>query len=515
MATKHAVRTVASKYTWRPIILTSGIVLLLGLALAYMVFRFQVNPDGLSYINTAERYAAFDFGNALNGYWGVLISWLLVPFVWLKADPVISFYFISLICSALTVLLLHKFALNKLSFIKPLPLYLVELTLLLILSSLSLSVLTPDILLTLAFTFLLFSFSNFDDKPTRRNGIILGLAGALLFFAKPAGLLLFLFALIAYAIYIFLQKKTKIRALLTTLLVFFILVVPYCTALSIKYNQPIFSTSNSYNLSLISPTYQRQHTITQPGIYLPPNQYANSVWDDPSNLPIKHWNPLASPSDFKYYTNEVLFNFHSLATFIQNLGIIILLGLSVVISTVVSRKQFKIESFIGTVLAVGLLGLYSLSVVDPRHMWPIIPLAFIGILIALDYTSKQTTISTKNLPMFIAFGILMLSIPLITPVSAGKVVPPYVTSAQALARNVEPGARLVSDDAGAMFVCFRSDTQCNGILPTDASANTIAYLQKNNIQYLLLLNGTSAYNSVIEDYYELVDPTINLYKLKV
>jgi len=479
-----------------------------------MVFRFQINPDGISYINTAERYAAFDFNNALNGYWGVLISWLLVPFIWLKVDPVISFYFISLLCSAATVLLIHRFALKKLTFIKPLPLYLVELTLLLTLASLSLSVLTPDILLTLTFVLLLFSFSDFDDMPTTRNAIILGVAGALLFFAKPAGLLLFLFALAVYAIYIRLQKKMKLRQLLIPLAVFFVFVIPYCTALSIKYHQLIFSTSNSYNLSLISPTYVRRHTITQPGIYLPPNEFANSVWDDPSNLPIKHWNPLASPSDFKYYTNEVLFNFHSLSTFIQNLGIVVLLGLSVIVATVVSRKKFKIESFIGTTLIVGLLGLYSLSVVDPRHMWPIIPLAFIGILFALDYISNKTTASTRNLPFFIAFGIIILSVPFLTPVSTGKVVPPYVTTAQTLSRDIKAGSRLASDDAGAMFVCFRSDTQCTGILPTDAKANTIDYLRQNNIQYLLLLNDTLPYNSIIKDHYELVDSTINLYRLR-
>lgn len=514
MAKKQAVDTAVRKDSWRPIIITSIVVLLIELALAYMVFRFQINPDGISYINTAKRYAAFDLGNALNGYWGVLISWLLVPFIWIKADPVVSFYFISLLCSVATVLLIHHFALKRLTFIKPLPLYLVEVTLLLILTSLSLSVLTPDILLTFTLTLVLVAFSDFDTNPTRRQGIILGLSGALLFFAKPAGLLLFLFALAAYAAYAYAQKRLNVRLLAVPLIVFLIFVIPYCTALSIKYHHLIFSTSNTYNLSLISPTYERHHLITQPGIYIPPNKDATSIWDDPSNLPIKHWNPLASGSDLKYYANEVLFNFHSLATFIQNLGIVMLLGLSVVVATAVSRKQFKIESFIGTTLAIGLLGLYALSVVDPRHMWPLIPLAFIGILFALDYISKRATGTTKNLPLFIAFGVVVLSIPFITPVSTGKVVPPYVTSADTLKRDVKLGTRLISDDAGAMYVCFRSGTQCEGILPTKVDADTIKKLRDNNIDYLLLINDTAPYNSVIKDHYTLVDSTIHLYKLR-
>lgn len=49
--------------------------------------RHQINPDGVVYIMVARHYLSGRFDLAVNSYWGPLLSWLLIPAIWLKADP--------------------------------------------------------------------------------------------------------------------------------------------------------------------------------------------------------------------------------------------------------------------------------------------------------------------------------------------------------------------------------------------------------------------------------------------
>ena len=43
----------------------------------------QINPDGVAYVQIARHYAHGRFDLAVSSYWGPLLSWLLVPLVWL------------------------------------------------------------------------------------------------------------------------------------------------------------------------------------------------------------------------------------------------------------------------------------------------------------------------------------------------------------------------------------------------------------------------------------------------
>jgi hypothetical protein len=46
----------------------------------------QLNPDGVAYIQNARHYAEGRLDLAVNSYWGPLLSWLLIPAAWVKAD---------------------------------------------------------------------------------------------------------------------------------------------------------------------------------------------------------------------------------------------------------------------------------------------------------------------------------------------------------------------------------------------------------------------------------------------
>ena len=81
------------------------------------LYQFQINADGVSYLNIAHLYAIGDFHDAINGFWGPLISWLLVPFLLLKLPSLFAFKILSLIISFFTFiairLLSQRFIINE------------------------------------------------------------------------------------------------------------------------------------------------------------------------------------------------------------------------------------------------------------------------------------------------------------------------------------------------------------------------------------------------------------------
>ncbi|MCI0556816.1 MAG: hypothetical protein L0287_38240, partial [Anaerolineae bacterium] len=50
----------------------------------------QMNPDLVSYLLMAQHYLQGSFHLAVNGYWGPLFSWLIVPVLALLQDPVLA-----------------------------------------------------------------------------------------------------------------------------------------------------------------------------------------------------------------------------------------------------------------------------------------------------------------------------------------------------------------------------------------------------------------------------------------
>jgi hypothetical protein len=70
--------------TW---ILLAYTALGLGLLAAY---QFQINPDGIAYLDIAEKYARGDVWGAVNAYWSPLISWLTAVLRLLGLPPQVA-----------------------------------------------------------------------------------------------------------------------------------------------------------------------------------------------------------------------------------------------------------------------------------------------------------------------------------------------------------------------------------------------------------------------------------------
>lgn len=73
---------------WLPLELL--LFLIIGVLLATSWYKYQINPDGTSYISIAYKYSHFQLRSAINGYWGPLYSILIAPLLWFNIQPVIA-----------------------------------------------------------------------------------------------------------------------------------------------------------------------------------------------------------------------------------------------------------------------------------------------------------------------------------------------------------------------------------------------------------------------------------------
>ena len=48
----------------------------------------RLTADTMLYFSLAQKYVSGDLSNAVNGYWGPLLAWLLVPFLFLGISDI-------------------------------------------------------------------------------------------------------------------------------------------------------------------------------------------------------------------------------------------------------------------------------------------------------------------------------------------------------------------------------------------------------------------------------------------
>ena len=66
-------------------------------------FRYQINPDGIAYMNLARALARGDFADGVAGHWAPMLSWLLAPFVLAHVDLRIAYQIPSIGTGALAI----------------------------------------------------------------------------------------------------------------------------------------------------------------------------------------------------------------------------------------------------------------------------------------------------------------------------------------------------------------------------------------------------------------------------
>lgn len=283
------------------ILLCFSILLFISIGLI-LITPYLTNADAVSYISIAKKYASGQWKDAINGHWSPLISWLLIPFVWLKIDMILAVKSLCVFIGGFT-LFAFWLLLKKVSFLnKTLRLLIIFSAAPLILHH-SLVVITPDLLIA---SIIIIYFSHLWDSSYFRSWkmpVLCGAIGACSYLAKSYGFVFFLGSFLFHHLYYFIfygsriGKKKIITFFLLGLIVFLITSFPWIYLLRQKYGYWNISTASRYNFAQIAP-----HIVFKPlelwGLVSPPNESALSYWEDPNVIPLQAWSPFSSKDNF-------------------------------------------------------------------------------------------------------------------------------------------------------------------------------------------------------------------------
>lgn len=366
------------KQYWH-IYLTLIVFIASSLIIAY-IYRNQINPDGVSYIQVARHYAELELKTAVNGYWAPLLSWLMVPFIWLQFDPLIAFRIINFLLSGLVIgSLLFYLNHNRTVSISD---KLLQFTFIgsfsILLASWASATVTPDVLSGVILGVMLVLLYFFQKEGTRRLAILFGASLAFLYFSKSIGLYVSLAVVVVVLTVEFYKNRTIAKNSLVALGVFLGLSAVWVGLISIKYDRLTISTAGEYNFALYGPEHPA-HPQTVENSYLPV-KYPDAIWgwDDPSYFKLPTWNIF---EHWSYYSNYILRTTNEAFSLLITSTPLLFLGLWALFM----RKKDRTLQQTGYLLgfsSVLIFGAYSLIYVEPRYLWFIlIPLIAFGAVV--------------------------------------------------------------------------------------------------------------------------------------
>ncbi|MBI5740107.1 MAG: hypothetical protein HZA16_05230 [Nitrospirae bacterium] len=272
----------------------------------------RLTGDSTLYLSIAEKYVRGDFSNAVNGYWGPLLSWLLVPFLYLGASHVFTINAVNLIFGWLALIgvwkLSGKFRMDD----KARGIILLPMVPILLFFSL---IEPMDFLLLCVLIFYLNAVASEDYPDRLSNAVFSGTLGAYAYFAKPYGFPFFISHFLLINAYHYFRvssekgKKSVLKNAIAGLVVFSLLSGVWISLISIKYNKLTFSNMGRGVFASLGPgsthnTLEKGDPIFFEGFFEPPNETAFVIYEDPSYARKKTWNPLESRRSFKHFLSN-------------------------------------------------------------------------------------------------------------------------------------------------------------------------------------------------------------------
>jgi 4-amino-4-deoxy-L-arabinose transferase-like glycosyltransferase len=460
-------------------------VLFLGITTLFSAtwFAHQINPDATSYFTIAEKYAHFEWAAAVNGYWGPLFSWLLVPAVWLGIPLEVAAR-VATTLAGIGLLILAYYVLRvRGNASRTLALAICLIMAIMTFSWILLGAVSPDLIFTFFTVLCTVLLLRFLDKPDRSGAIALGVTGALLYFTKGFGLYLFIAVVgLTMAGWWWQRRQSGWRAALRpwipVWLVFFIMIAPFAAALSVKYNQPTLNTTGAYVSRVIGPATLGGQPMLSRGPLEPPNRSAASIWEDPTLMTplMPDWSPLESADNRSFFWHKVIWrNLNVSLETIQKAGALAGTAVVVMLAGCLGRKnrrEFVIFSLTSLVLTAG----YALILTEARYLWPMLVLAIISLGVWLARLEQKQLLSRLQITLAAAaIGLLML-LPLPTPMRDSRLSAQEMhAQAQAIGRFIPQQSRAIADNFMEYHTCYYLELRCYAVLETPPEGQEAAY----------------------------------------
>ncbi|WP_414469510.1 hypothetical protein [Methanobacterium sp. ACI-7] len=386
-------------------------------------YQYALSDDGISYINIAQKYLNGNFADAINGYWGPLISWLLAPMLYFfSSSPASSVYLMklfSLVTGFFTIigikLIVDNFEIDNV--IKRLMIF----SLIPIIVQFSFYITTPDLLITCILIYYLYFIFSPKYIDNWHMGLMCGFTGALAYLSKSFALPFFLSHFILFNLFFYFRNLNKekrikiVRNLFIGLIIFFIISGVWIALISDKYGKITIGTSGEYNHNLLGPE-SLGHYQHYSGLVKPPNDSAGSAWEDPSYYKMKSWS-INSWENFKFQIEIILKNIVNMINIIELFSIfsiVIIIGAIFLIirSSTDHVSRDKLIYLLITILIYS--GGYILIFVEARYIWLIDILLLIMSSYILSLLFKLNYISKIQKNILITFLVLSF---IISPIS--------------------------------------------------------------------------------------------------
>ena len=271
-----------------------GYLLLCGAMLPWFLHR--VAPDAVSYLTIARKYRAWEFSDAINGYWSPLLSWLVAPLLCLGAPMEVTGKCLEIAIGAGALAAVWWLG-KRLELPEGVRVW-TTLALVPAVAMYALTDTTPDVLVAVLLAVYIGVVIGPDYPRSPWQGAACGLLGALAYLAKAYAFPFFLAHFLAVSGYLFVRRRSsrvELRRLAAAtaagLLVFAVVAGGWAGLLSRKYSRPTIGTTGAYQFSL----HGQGHPTDVGGLYPPATKLAISAWEDPTDLSIVPRPPGASP----------------------------------------------------------------------------------------------------------------------------------------------------------------------------------------------------------------------------
>ena len=279
-----------------------------------------INPDAVSYLRAAQHYLDGNTRLAVNGYWGPLFSWLLVPCLALGAAPLTAARIV--MGASAVVFLFGSVRLFKVMLWQPSRVLLSSALTAIFTAHWSVFDITPDLLMS---GLLLLGISKtIEDDLKRRQALAAGLFYGFAYLAKsvalPVSLVLIILLPNLRAAAGSQPVRTCLRRVSWTLLGFTLIALPWIILLSRHYGYPTFSTAASINHALVGPgDLAQSHAHVMVRSYIVPALGRISFWEDPDPRLYDTWSAFSNFAMFKHQLRvmvrnliQILINFRSM-----------------------------------------------------------------------------------------------------------------------------------------------------------------------------------------------------------
>jgi hypothetical protein len=341
--------------------------------------RDKLHTDAVAYIRIAQYYLNLQTDLMVSGYWGPMLSWLIVPWLWVFDDPLYAAR--AAMAVSAVVFLFGGFCVLRAVRLPGAAITIGTWILAFLGVAWSVNVIAPDLLmaglLCLGTSRLLSDQWTANAGTAFGAGIVLGVAYLAKAVALPVSALMIIgLAGTNVAVYrISLQQAIRVTAI--TGAGFLIVAGPWIGILSHKYGYPVFSSSSPINHALVGPPdMDRYHPILR--IFHKPETGRVTSWEDPTVMPYKYWSPFENVS---YAVHQARVIYHSADAIVRYLKVCDWLGLgllSVMFGYLFAtpwRQSLQEERWRWLLIPVGSLSVIYLPVYasEARYYWAAFP----------------------------------------------------------------------------------------------------------------------------------------------